>query len=285
MRINEVLNEMKKELTIRNYSRQTVDNYCSAVRHFSKYVMNNEVQKVTGTVLKDYFHYLKLVKNASYSTLKLHLAALRFLYLNILRQEIDFDFYLKIRKPEKLPVVLSVTEVQRLLDSIPNLKHKTILSLIYGCGLRISELVRLKCTDIDKDRMLVRVEQAKGKKDRYVVLSENLLELIRKYYRAYKPTDYLFEGQKASKPYSTTSIQSLFRNTKKKAGITKKATVHTLRHSFATHLLDQGTDIRYIQELLGHKNLATTQIYTHISTFNLKKVKSPAGFLKLGGEF
>jgi len=281
MKISDVLNTLKMDLTIRNYSKQTIDNYCSAVRQFSKYVTDRKIPKITGTVIRDYFHYLKSEKEVSYSTLKLHLAALRYLYQNILKQEIDFDFNLKIRKPETLPIVLSVEEVQRLLDVINNLKHKTIFSLIYGCGLRISELVRLKCADIDKDRMLIRVEQAKGKKDRYVVLSENLLELICKYCKAYKPDGFLFEGQNTKKSYSTTSIQTLFRNAKKKAGIIKKATVHTLRHSFATHLLDQGTDIRYIQELLGHKNLATTQIYTHISTFNLSKVKSPAGALNL----
>jgi len=268
-------------MTIRNYSHQTINNYCSAVKHFSQYIVEAEVQKVTGPFVKEYFYYLKSVRNVSYSTIKLYLAAIRFLYLNFLKQDIDFDFNLRIRKPETLPMVLSIEEVQRLLDSIPNLKHKTIMSLIYGCGLRISEVVKSKCADIDKDRMLVRVEQAKGRKDRYVVLSDNLLDLICKYHSAYKPSYYLFEGQKASNPYSTTSIQSLFRTAKKKAGITKKATVHTLRHSYATHLLDQGTDIRYIRELLGHKNLATTQIYTHISTFDLNKVKSPAGFLKL----
>lgn len=272
---------MEKELTIRNYSRRTVENYSSALRQFAKWVTARGVPKISGSVLTDYFHYLKAEKVVSYSTLKLHLAALRFLYQNVLKQAIDFDFYTKVRKPETLPVVLSVEEVQRFLDSVGNLKHKTIFSLIYGCGLRVSEVVRLKCADIDTDRMLVRVEQAKGKKDRYVVISENVLELIHRYCRAYQPNDYLFKGQKRGRPYTTTSIQTLFRTIKKRAGITKKATVHTLRHSFATHLLDQGTDIRYIQELLGHKNLATTQIYTHISTYNLNKVKSPAERLNL----
>lgn len=260
MKYTEVLNEMEKELTIRNYSRRTIENYRSAVRQFSKWVAAKGVPKISGSVLTGYFHYLKSERAVSYSTLKLHLAALRFLYQNVLKQAIDFDFHLKIRKPETLPVVLSVEEVQRFLNTILNLKHKTIFSLIYGCGLRVSEVVRLKCADIDKDRLLLRVEQAKGRKDRYVVLSENLLELIHRYYQVYQPKDILFEGQTRSKPYTTTSIQSLFRTIKKKAGITKNATVHTLRHSFATHLLDQGTDIRYIQELLGHKNLATTQI-------------------------
>jgi len=281
MKVAEVVNQMKKELIIRNYSRQTIDNYGSAVRQFSKYVTRTGTPKVSGAVLTDYFHYLKAERKVSYSTLKLHLAALRFLYQNVLKQEIDFDFYLKIRKPETLPVVLSIKEVQRLLDSVHNLKHRTILSLIYGCGLRISELIHLKCRDIDRERMLIRIEQSKGRKDRYVIISENLLALIRKYYCAYRPVGYLFQGQNGSSPYSAASIQSFFRKAKQTAGITKKATVHTLRHSFATHLLDQGTDIRYIQELLGHKNLATTQIYTHISTFNLKKVKSPAELLDL----
>jgi len=205
----------------------------------------------------------------------LYLAAIQFLYKNILKQKIDFDFKIKMRKEEKLPEVLSVDEVWSLISSIINLKHKTIISMIYGCGLRISEVVNIKLSDIDRKRNLLRVEMAKGNKERYVILSQNHIDLITKYYNHYKPKIFLFEGQDGLSKYSTRSIQSIFRTAKKKSGISKKATVHTLCHSFATHLLDNGTDIRYIQELLGHKNLATTQIYTHISTYNLSKVKSP----------
>jgi len=276
MKLAVILEQLQKELAIRNYSPKTIANYCSAVRGFSTYVHDHQVQKVDGEFLRDFFYYLKTQKNFSYSSMKLYLAALQFLYQYILKQPVDFDFKMKLRKQEKLPVVLSVEEVQRLINSIVNLKHKTIIMMIYGCGLRISEVVKLKWSDIDRNRKMLRIEQAKGRKDRYVILTDNLLELLTRYYNGYRSRHFIFEGQKGNVPYSPRSIQSIFRVAKKKAGITKKATVHTLRHSFAAHLLDQGTDIRYIQELLGHKNLSTTQIYTHISTYDLNKISSPA---------
>ncbi|MBN2281689.1 MAG: site-specific integrase [Candidatus Marinimicrobia bacterium] len=275
MRLNLVLEQLRKEMTIRNYSPNTIENYVSVIRSFSKYIKELEIDEVDADILQIYFYYLKAERSFSYSSIKLYRAALQFLYKNILKQEIAFDVVVKMRKQEKLPEVLSVEEVQSLIAGTVNLKHKTILSLIYGCGLRISEAVNLKLYDIDRKRKMVRIEMAKVNKERYVMLSDNLIDLMARYYRHYLPAFYLFEGQGGKSQYSPRSIQSIFRAAKKRAGITQKVSVHTLRHSFATHLLDQGTDIRYIQELLGHKNLATTQIYTHISTYRLEKVKSP----------
>lgn len=202
------------------------------------------------------------------------LASVRFLYQDVLKKDIDFDFNIQMKKPSTIPEVLSVEEVQRLLNSFTNVKHKAIFTLCYSAGLRVGESLNLKVKDIDSDRMQIRIQQAKGKKDRYSLLSPKVLELLRTYVSEYKPKEYLFEGQNGGK-YSSASVQQLMRRHRKKANIKKKASPHTLRHSFATHLLDNGTGIRFIQELLGHKHISTTQIYTHVSSRSLKDVKSP----------
>jgi site-specific recombinase XerD len=179
-----------------------------------------------------------------------------------------------MKRPNGLPNILTVDEIRKIINSITILKHRSIISTIYSCGLRISEAVNLKINDIDSSAMTVKIVNAKGRNDRIVMLSEKLLSLLREYFKEYKPKIYLFEGQKGEQ-YSTRSIQQLFNNAVKKVGIKKKVTVHSLRHSFALHLLDNGTDIRFIQELLGHKHLSTTQIYTHINPASVKKIKSP----------
>ncbi len=208
------------------------------------------------------------------------LATIRFLYLNVLEKPIPKSLNIKFKRPQTLPVVLSKEEVSKLIKVTSNLKHKTILLLIYSAGLRLGELLNLKIGDIDSKRFKIHVVQGKGKKDRYVVLSEKLLQLLREYFKKYGPKEYLIEGGKGGR-YSDKSVQSLMKQAVKKAGIRKKATVHTLRHSFATHLLDDGTDIRFIQELLGHVRLETTQIYTHVSSRSIDKIKSPADSLDI----
>lgn len=161
-----------------------------------------------------------------------------------------------------------------MLNSIQNIKHKAILLLIYSAGLRLSEVIEMKLTDIDSKRMLIRIAQSKGKKDRYIMLSNKLLIILREYYKEYRPKEYLFEGQKGGK-YSARSVQAIFKEALIKSNINKKASVHILRHSFATHLLEAGTDIRMIQQLLGHCSIKTTQIYTQVSSSNIAKVISP----------
>jgi site-specific recombinase XerD len=178
-----------------------------------------------------------------------------------------------------LPEVLSEEEVSAILKVTENLKHRAILMTIYSAGLRIGELVKLKVKDIDSKRMQIRIEQGKGKKDRYSILSQRTLEILRQYVKQENPFEYLFEGQGSTierpLPYSARSIQALLKQSLKKTGIKKKVTVHTLRHSFATHLLENGTDLRYIQALLGHESPKTTQIYTHITTKGFDQIKSP----------
>ncbi|MCK9518070.1 MAG: site-specific integrase [Dehalococcoidia bacterium] len=274
MKRNELIVKFQKELTIRNYSPNTQRAYLSGLQRFLEFYDRNHPDSISGDFLKNYLLFLKEDRHYSYSSLKHALATLRFLYEIVLDQKVNFDFDLKIRKTYPLPEVLSVPEVRSLFEKTLNLKHKTILMTIYACGLRISEAVNLRVSDIDSERMLVRIAQGKGRKDRLVILPANLLIVLRRYCHEYHPEEFLFEGTKGGQ-YSTRSIQALFRRAVKYAKIRKKVSVHSLRHSFATHLLDQGTDIRYIQELLGHKHLSTTQIYTHISNYNLQKIKSP----------
>jgi len=270
----DLITKYEHRLTLKNYSENTLRAYLSGLNIFLDYVKANQISSITPKVLDTYFHYCKKELNYSYSMMKQLLASVKFLYKEVLQEEIDFKFKITMKKPSRIPVVLSVQEVQRLLNSFTNIKHKAIFTLCYSAGLRVGEILNLKVKDVDSDRMQIRIEQGKGQKDRYSILSEKVLGLLREYVKEYQPKEYLFEGQGGGQ-YSSSSIQALMRRHKKKCGITKKATPHTLRHSFATHLLDNGTDTRFIQELLGHKHLSTTQIYTHVSSRSMKDVKSP----------
>lgn len=275
-----ILSTFEKKLTIANYSHQTIQNYESALSLFLDYISAKNVKEVSDRELEDYLYYSKNVKKYSYSSMKQVLASIRFLYIHVLEKPIPKCLNIKMKKPQTLPAVLSKTEVSKLIKGTLNIKHKTILLLIYSAGLRLGELLNLKIGDIDSSRYKIHVIQGKGKKDRYVVLSEKVLMILREYFKAYKPKDFLFEGVQGGR-YSEKSVQSIMKQAIVKAGIKKNATVHTLRHSFATHLLDDGTDIRFIQELLGHKRLETTQIYTHVSSRSINKIKSPADSLDI----
>ena len=189
----------------------------------------------------------------------------------------------ELERPKELktlPVVLSLNEVEKLINSIINLKHKTIIMMIYSCGLRRGELQSMKINDIDSDRMIIHIKQAKGKKDRIVPLSSTMLKQLRTYARAYKPNELLFTGKSGGK-YSGTSLQAILRKALQKAQIIKPVTLHTLRHSYATHLLESGVNLRYIQDVLGHSSPKTTQIYTHVSTEDFGKIVSPLEKLSL----
>ena len=179
------------------------------------------------------------------------------------------------RREKKLPNVLSKNEVKVILETPKNIKHKAMLSLIYACGLRRSELLNLTLKDIHSERNLLLIKQAKGKKDRVVPLSAKLIALLRDYYKAWKPITWLFEGQIPNTKYSEKSLENVLKQSLAKTNINKKVSLHWLRHSYATHLLESGTDLRYIQELLGHSSSRTTEIYTHVSTKNLQQIRSP----------
>lgn len=274
MKRAELIDKYSKLLHIKNYSTKTEKSYLHHLDLFLNFLSSNKIKDIDQNVLLNYFNYLKQTKNFSYSSMKQALASIRFLFLDVLKKEVDFDFFIKMKKPNSLPNILTTEEVKSIINSIENLKHRAIISTIYSCGLRISEAVNLEIKDIDSKAMTIKIVNAKGKNDRIVMLSEKLLELLREYFKEYRPKIYLFEGQ-FGKKYSARSIQQIFNNAVKKTKIKKKVTVHSLRHSFASHLLDSGTDIRFIQELLGHKHLSTTQIYTHINPASVKKIKSP----------
>ncbi len=280
MKKQEIINRFIRQLEIENYSTQTVKNYTSAINGFLAYLESVKTDKVDDNQIKDYLHLCAKEKKYSFSSMKHVIASIRYLYAKVLDKPIPGALNIELRKPQKLPLVLSKEEIKRLIKAKSNLKHKAMLLLLYSAGLCLGELLNLKLEDIDSSAMKIRVRQGKGKKDRYVMLSQNALNLLREYYKAYHPKIYVFEGQSGGM-YSPKSVQSVFKSALKKAGIRKKATVHTLRHSFATHLLDEGTDIRYIQELLGHKRLETTQIYTHVSSYSINKITSPADDLDI----
>jgi len=203
------------------------------------------------------------------------LSAIKFYYEQILKKgKVLYDLP-RPKKEKKLPNILSQSEVLSILDSVDNIKHKSILFLTYSAGLRVGEVVRLKIDDIDSDRMLIHIRQGKGRKDRYTILSEVALDILREYAYIAKPKDWLFPGGKDNDFLTERSVQKIFATACKKANIKKNVSVHSLRHSFATHLLESGTDLRYIQELLGHSSSKTTEIYTHVTQANLSKIRSP----------
>jgi integrase/recombinase XerD len=269
--IEEQLLLFRKILSIRNYSESTIKNYANSLIQFNKWNKSGVV--LNKEILFKYTEHLKTF-DKSYSFIKNSIMALMLFSELILGKRIENDYLKGIKRQAKLPDVLSVDEVKKVIDSIDNIKHKAIISLIYSCGLRISECINLQVSNIDSKRMLIKIVQSKGKKDRYVQLSPKLLDLLRCYYKEYKPNDHLFQGQ-FKDVYSAKSIQVVLKRALQKCQITKKITVHSLRHSFATHLIEQGTDIRIVQEILGHKDIRTTQIYTHISSANISKIINP----------
>lgn len=267
------LDRFKKWLVQKRLSTNTVNTYIEVTTFFLRYANLKNTVNFSVRFIES-FNYDFIVrggKSVSYQNQCINGIKK---YLNYKGVEIEKLDLKRPRKERKLPVVLSLEEVKAIFDVTENLKHKTLLSLIYSAGLRIGEAINLKVKDIDSKRMLIHVKGAKGKKDRYTLLSESFLELLRFYYITYKPKNYLFEGQDAEQ-YSATSAQKVLRNAIDKTGLKKKVTLHTLRHSFATHLLENGTDIRYIQELLGHNSPKTTMIYTHVTETSIRKIKNP----------
>ena len=219
--------------------------------------------------------YLIEEKKWQASTINQVFNALRFLYVELYKTKFVIESIPRPKREKKLPDVLSQNEILKIFSRVENLKHKTILMLIYSSGLRVGESVRLKISDIDGERRMIHLRSAKGKKDRYTTLSAAVLEMLRKYYKQYKPKDFLFEGQGERKHLAERSVQAVFKRAVKVAGINKPITVHGLRHSFATHLLESGVDLRYIQELLGHSSSKTTEVYTHVSKKSLSNIINP----------
>lgn len=263
-----------KIMEIKRYAPNTIKTYGGAISSFLEYFSKRDVEKISHKDIEKYLEHKIKDKKISFSAQKGIIGAIKLYYKFLYNKNIAIDYLYPDRNEFKLPKVLSGEDIKNILNTIENLKHKTIISTIYSCGMRISEALNLKISDIDSKRMMVRIENSKGNRDREVMLSENMLILLREYYKAYKPQKYIFEGQKGGK-YTARSAEQVFKKALKKAKINKTASLHTLRHSYATHLIEQGTDIRIVQELLGHKNIKTTQIYTHITDIKKLKIKNP----------
>jgi site-specific recombinase XerD len=260
-------------MQIRNYSQSSIETYLHMLRSLEEY-HNTSVDEISTSQVKDFLQYCIETREVSVSYINQIISAFKILQKDVLGKEWES---IKIRRPrriKKLPVVLSKEEVKSLIETTRNLKHRAILAVIYSAGLRISELINLRPSDIDSDRKQIRI-LGKGNKYRYTLLSENTLDMLRMYWHAYRPVRYLFEGQNKGQPISQSTIQQVFKNVCKKAGINKPASVHSLRHSFATHLLESGVNLKIIQSLLGHSSLRTTSIYLHVTRFDPASVKSP----------
>ena len=275
MNTTQQLEAFKSYLNYRRYSKNTIKTYSDALQSFFKFHATENIEQLTIEHLIKFNneHILKNNYSASYQNQVIN--AIKLFYRNRFKRKMEVDFIERPRREKRLPNVLSKSEVKTILDSPINLKHRAMLSLIYACGLRRSELLNLTLKDVLSDRHLLFIRQSKGKKDRMLPISDKLISMLREYYRAYKPKIWLFEGQNPGEQYSERSIQLVLNQTLVKAKINKPVTLHWLRHSYATHLLENGTDLRYIQELLGHSSSKTTEIYTHVSTHSIQKIKSP----------
>ena len=274
-----LLNTVEKQLILRRYSRSTIKTYKSFFIQFLLFIKTNNPEELEKADIMEFLLYGVNKKNWSDSSQNQAVNAIKFYYEKILGQERSL-YELRPRRGTKLPGIFSEQEIVKIFSVVENIKHKSILMIIYSAGLRIGECVKLRKEDINFERKSVFVVAGKGKKDRYSVLSNKVIELLQKYLELYKPDYWLFEGQEGGQ-YSTRSIQKIFRRAVKEAKVNPYSTVHTLRHSFATHLLERGTDLRYIQMLLGHNSPETTEIYTHITRKAREKLCSPLDFLDI----
>jgi integrase/recombinase XerD len=265
--IEKFIEKLQERLKLRGFTFQTNKSYCYHTKDFLKFLNKNRLN-LNNEGVKSYLLSLNLSNNS----IRLKIIAIRFFFLEVLREKLNYSEVPTPKKIKKLPKVLSKEEIKILINSTENLKHKLVIKLLYSSGLRLQEIINLKRKEIDFDRKIIFVNSGKGRKDRITLLSEELKIDLLRYFGSYKfHTDYLFEGRFGK--YSKKSVQKILEKSSKE--LNKKITPHMLRHSFATHLLDAGTDLRYIQKLLGHSDLKTTEIYTHVSNKNLENIKSP----------
>lgn len=272
--MSELRNKMIMDMKLKGLSSGTVKRYTQSVINFSKFY-NKSPELLGEGEIKKYLYYCITEKNLKKNTVRLHYSALKFLYSVTLDRPNEIRRIPTMKEEKNLPSVLSREEVKNIFDVTYNLKHKALLMLIYSSGLRATEAATLKISDIDSSNMKIFVSKGKGNKDRYTILSKIALNALRVYWKEYKPKEYLFPGKLEDSPITIRTIELVIKDSLKKAGIKKKASVHTLRHSFATHLLEDGTDIFYIQKLLGHSNISTTTIYLHLRGIAYQTIKSP----------
>jgi len=272
------LKRIKRQMAGKRYSNSTIEVYLSCLQYFNNY-FEGFIDELSRKEIENYQYHL-IQKGYARSTQNQHINAIKYYYENILKRPRQTYYIDRPRKERKLPEILSKETVFQIIKATHNLKHKAAITLLYACGLRVGELINLKIADIDGQRLMIKVCSAKGAKDRVVPLPENVRTLLRKYYTAYQPKLYLFNGAKREK-YTTISVRNVLKQSAKKAGIRKHVTPHMLRHSYATHVLESGIDIRYIQTILGHNSIKTTEIYTHVSRKNVLAVKSPITEMQL----
>jgi site-specific recombinase XerD len=278
MNISEHTDNFIQEMKRRNYSQNTIDNYTSCVKYFFEQSKKDHPKNINESDIKTFLMNFKEV-----NTQRNYHSAIKKFYDICLGQKNKFRYIPYAKKNNKLPIVLSVEEVQKMFSVCENLKHKVILSLLYSCGLRVSELINLKWEDIDRSRMVINIIQAKGNKDRQVMLTPELIPLLEKYRHQYKTKEYVLNGQNPEKQlkYSDRSVLEVIKQLSSKAGINKRVYTHLMRHCSFTHMVENGTDINLIQKLAGHSNVKTTAIYTHISHNLISKIKSPLSNIRL----
>lgn len=269
------LENFKRWLRSKRYSENTIVVYLDATKSLLVFFNQKALNEITNEDVILYNNDYILKNNLSASYQNQIVSAIKLFFTTVQDRKIEIESIHRPKRARVLPNVLSKGEIKLILEAHSNIKHRAMLSLIYSCGLRRRELIDLKLGDIDSKRNIVIIKQAKGKKDRIAPLSPKVLELLRDYYKNYRPNIWLFEGQVKGEQYSEQSLQSVLKQAIHKVGITKPVSLHWLRHSYATHLLESGTDLRYIQELLGHSRSRTTEIYTHVSTKSLQQIKSP----------
>jgi len=277
-----LLDRMREKIILKAYSPHTLKNYMNHIKtYLGEIAKTMNPLEMTKEDIEKYLLKRHERIDTSESDRNCHINAIKFLYEQVLGHERMLFYLPRPLKPLQLPKVLGEHELERLFRAVPNLKHKAILITAFSCGLRVGEVTRLRVRDIDHERMQVFIERSKGKKDRYVMLSPILKDILERYILIYKcsPNGHLFEGQEADKPYSTRSAQTIFNRAIKAAGINKKVTFHALRHSYATHLLEKGVDIKYIKELLGHFDIKTTERYLHVAREKLVHIQSPLDYL------
>jgi integrase/recombinase XerD len=271
----EVIHAFARSMRSDRYSTNTVKTYVDSLRTFIRFVQPKDLKEISEEDVILFNNEYILSNNYSASFQNQVVNAIRLFYGRVYHHKMNLDLIHRPRREKVLPNVLSKEEVKQLLNSTINLKHRLMLSVIYACGMRRSELLNLKPADILSDRGLIHIRQSKGKKDRVVPLSPKLLEQLRDYYRIYRPQVWIFEGDVPGHPYGARSIQLVLKRALDRSGIKKPVTLHWLRHSYATHLLESGTDLRYIQELLGHNSSKTTEIYTHVTNRSIREIQSP----------
>jgi site-specific recombinase XerD len=279
-RMTPLRRRMIDDMTLRNLAPKTIESYVQRISGFAQYFKTSP-EHLGPDHVRAYLLHLVHERRLSWSHFNQVRSALRFLYSVTLKQDWVMQDIVCAKKPRTLPVVLSLDELTRFFAAITNLKHRAILMTAYAAGLRLSEVTHLRVADIDSQRMVIRVRQGKGQKDRYVMLSQNLLVVLREYWKVARSRDYLFPGVQPDRPISRRTVMNACRDAREIAGLGKSVTVHTLRHSFATHLLESGTDLRTIQILLGHRSLGTTAQYTHVATAASQSTQSPFDLLKV----